>query len=197
MIHKHLTTLAMARSGHNFVIQNILSWQKDREIYIHHNLESISPKDLTPNHLQHGGKRVIIYRDFKNWLASLITMSYRNRATRDLNDIPTYLKKVVPKYFDIIQEIKHPQYFPNAVPIYYDEFFLSREYRKKMCEELGDEYSEEMIDHVPRNGHGSSFDGRELDGHGSKMSVLNRHEQILASPQKDLYLKTLKEYGQI
>jgi hypothetical protein len=190
---KHITSLSVARSGHNFIIQNIMSWFDDNSL-VHHNLENIAPRDLMPLHLSHGGIRVLIYRDFDDWLASSIMKSYSGNTHRIRDTLPSYILSVVSKYFEIRQEAKSPMYFKNAIVIHYDKFVNSREYRKAICSAVGGEYSEDKINFVPANGHHSSFDGNEFQGRGSEMNVLNRSEQILDTEHKEFYLKILKEY---
>jgi hypothetical protein len=194
MEKRHITTLSTARSGHNFVLANIYSWKLGD--FAHHNLENIEPNRLTPNHLNHGGMKVLIWRDFDDWLASIIMMSYKKRPTRSMEDIPEYIRKVVKVYIAIGQEIKHPQYFNADHVIHYDEFAGSHKYRKNVCNAMGGTYSEKNLDFVPRQGHGSSFDGRDLNGKGREMKTRDRAKMILETEHKEFYLKIMKEYGQ-
>jgi len=195
MTHPRITTLAMARSGHNFVLQNVLSWLDNHQRYVHHNLESIDPARLTTNHLKHGGIKLLIYRDFDDWLASLIMKSYKNRPTRSMNDIPTYIDNNCKKYWAVIQEVKSPKYYTPRTVIHYDEFVESRKYRQKICDELKGAYSEDRLDYVPPNGFHSSFDGKKYQGKGSQMNVLDRVSDIMKTDHKDFYLKMMKEYA--
>jgi len=195
MIHKHITTLSMARSGHNFVLNNVRSWFEDGDKMIHHNLENIKPADLVPLHLSHGGIKLLIWRDFDDWKASSITKAHKIGATRTVGDIPAYINKIIAGYDAIMSEVKSPQYYRADCVIHYDEFVKYREYRMFLCNELGGEYSEKMLNTIPRNGHYSSFDGDKFQGHGSEMNVLNRAKDILETPYKDLYLSIMKQYG--
>ena len=88
----------MARSGHNFVVQNVLSWLKDGDQRVHHNLESIKPKDLMPNHLKYGWPKLLIWRDFDDWLASSIMKSYKVPAVRDVSYMPAYIENIITTY---------------------------------------------------------------------------------------------------
>jgi len=190
---KHITSLSVARSGHNFVIQNIMSWFEENTL-VHHNLENITPRDLRPLHLSHGGMRVLIYRDFDDWLASSIMKSYKASKPRMVHTLPPYILTVVGKYFEIIQEAKRPMYYKGADVIHYDQFVDSAAYRQNICRSLCGDYSEDRLDFVPANGGHSSFDGNALQGKGSEMKVLNRADQILETEHKEFYLKILKEY---
>lgn len=185
----------MARSGHNFVLQNVLSWLQGGEYFIHHNLENIDPKDLVENHLKHPGYKLIIWRDFDDWLASSLMKAYKVRATRVMTDVPIYIDRICTTYWAIRDEARDKVRYKHWIVIHYDEFFKSREYRKQICEELKGEYSERDIDHVPANGHHSSFDGKNFQGKGSQMNVLNRSKDILNTPYKEVYLKSMEQYG--
>ena len=191
---KHVTSLSVARSGHNFVIQNIMSWFEENTL-LHHNLENIAPRDLMPLHLSHGGMRVLIYRDFDDWLASTIMKSYNGNTHRIKHTLPSYILSVVGKYFEIRREAVNPTYFSGAIIIHYDRFVKSETYRRAICDVFGGVYSEDRLNFVPANGHHSSFDGKKYQDRGSEMNVLNRKDQILETEHKDFYLKIMKEYG--
>jgi len=185
----------MARSGHNFVLQNVLSWLEDGEHYIHHNLENIDPHRLTINHLKHPGFKLLIWRDFDDWLASSIAKAYKIGATRTISDIPKYIDRICKTYWAIYQEGQQEVLYKPRIVIHYDEFYESRKYRQGICDKVKGEYSEKLIDYVPANGRFSSFDGRDYQGNGSKMNVLNRADDILKTEHKELFLKTMERYG--
>lgn len=185
----------MARSGHNFILNNIRSWFEDGDKFIHHNLENIHPADLMPNHLSHPGLKLLIWRDFDDWVASSITKAHKIGATRTVGDIPAYVNKIVAGYDAIMSEVKSPQYYHANCVIHYDEFVNSEGYRKAMCDIIGGAYSEKMLNVIPRNGHYSSFDADKFQDRGSEMNVLNRANDILDTPYKDLYLNIMKEHA--
>ena len=195
MIHKHITTLSMARSGHNFVLNNVRSWFEDGDKMIHHNLENIKPEDLMPNHLTFPGIKLLIWRDFDDWIASSIMKAHKVGATRTVGDIPAYVNKIVSGWYAQRQEALNSQYYKADCVIHYDEFVKSAPYRLGMCHKLSGEYSEEMLNKIPRNGHYSSFDADKFQDRGSEMNVLNRAKDILDTPYKDLYLSIMKEHG--
>lgn len=148
-----------------------------------------------PNHLQYGGPRLIIWRDFDDWLASSITKAKKIGATRHADDIPTYIDKIVAGYKAIMVEVKSPRYFNATVAIHYDAFVKYPSYRYGVCTTLGGEYSESELNTVPRNGHFSSFDADKFQGRGSEMNVLNRAKDILDTPYREIYLNAMKKYG--
>ena len=195
MKHKHITTLSMARSGHNFILNNVRSWFEDGDKMIHHNLENIKPIDLVPLHLSHGGLKLLIWRDFDDWIASSIMKAHKVGATRTVSDIPAYVEKIVHGYNSIQQEIKTPQYYRADRVIHYDNFVKYEVYRRLLCDLIGGTYNESMLNNIPRNGHYSSFDADKFQDRGSEMNVLNRAKDILETPYKDLYLTIMKEHG--
>ncbi|MHC4752917.1 MAG: hypothetical protein ACYTFW_24010 [Planctomycetota bacterium] len=162
---------------------------------IHHNLENIKPIDLVPLHLSHGGLKLLIWRDFDDWIASSIMKAHKVGATRTVSDIPAYVEKIVSGYRAIMREAKNPQYYNAGCVIHYDKFVKSETYRRDMCWTLGGIYSESMLNKIPRNGHYSSFDSDKFQGRGSEMNVLNRAKDILETPYKNLYLTIMKQYA--
>jgi len=183
----------MARSGHNFILNNVRSWFEDGDKMIHHNLENIKPIDLVPLHLSHGGLKLLIWRDFDDWIASSIMKAHKVGATRVVSDIPAYVDKIVKGYHAIRQESLMPQYYNANCVIHYDQFVKSAPYRLGICSTVKGQYSEEMLNKIPRNGHYSSFDSDKFQDRGSEMNVLNRAKDILDTPYRDLYLKIMQD----
>ncbi len=62
----------------------------------------------------------------------------------------------------------------NKTTIYYNAWFLSEAYRRKLCAELGLPFSDAGLTRVSKIGGGSSFDGTQFDQDARKMDVLNR-----------------------
>ena len=69
----------------------------------------------------------------------------------------------------------------NKVCVYFDWWFSSRSYRRKICQQLNMEFTDVGFDHVSQAGGGSSFDATELDGNNQRMDVLNRRDYLLPS----------------
>jgi hypothetical protein len=63
----------------------------------------------------------------------------------------------------------------NIIVFNFDEWFSSEDYRKKLSDQLGLEYSDEGVNNVIRT-VGSSFDGMRLAKEAQKMKVLDRWE---------------------
>lgn len=62
----------------------------------------------------------------------------------------------------------------NKVCINFNQWHCSWEYRKKIAEELGLEFTDTGRERIKGYGGGSSFDKRDLDGRASELKVLNR-----------------------
>jgi hypothetical protein len=69
----------------------------------------------------------------------------------------------------------------------FEDFVRSRAYRKKLCQAIGGEYNEDMLEHVPNAGGGSSFDGFALQDAGSEMGITERYEEIQGTALENWY----------
>jgi len=174
-------------------MMNVRTWFNEKFDY--QNIEGVDPSKIPEGLLKPDGLRILIWRDFDDWLASFILMSYDKRPTRNLKDVPDHIRKTVQVYHTIREEAENPQYFNAHCVIHYDEFVDSKAYRQNKCRNLNGTYNEEKLNFVPLGGGGSSFDKRSLDGKGSEMKVLSRAEQILNTQHKDLFLNIMKQNG--
>ena len=188
--HMDITTLSSSRSGHNFIVENIRSWFKGD--FRHQNLENVLPERIEDYVVI--GYKVIILRDFRNWLASFHIHLWDNVKLRE-GEYEMNMDRKVQAYWAIHNEADNPEYFTPRSIVYYDEFVDSAAYRQNLCRNLCGEYSEKKLNHVPANGRYSSFDGDEFQDRGSEMRVTERHRQILETEHKDQYLKLLERYG--
>jgi hypothetical protein len=86
------------------------------------------------------------------------------------------------------------------VPVYYNRWFESAQYRSQIANRLGIQNTDTGLDAVPMYGGGSSFDGQGFDARGREMAVLNRIEKLteqergyLAVVQADPEVRALHE----
>ena len=179
-----LALLATSRSGHNFVADMIESWLPDVKI---HNLENVLPETLHQHDID-GARRVIVIREFKNFLASSLKALNIKGDTWDVN-----IARKIKAYRAIKAEIDEPKYFGFFTVIEYDKFVEDQEYRKQICKELGGEYNEDKLGIVPNEGNGSSFDGFMYQGVGHKMKTRERYKEILNTDWADIYNRLLDE----
>lgn len=125
---------------------------------------------------------IIILRDPKNWIASSLNIdgylsdlyeTYQSQAMQDfgyskwfcasLNRLEMY-KQYLREAIGITKHITN-----ETVNIYYNYWFLDRDYREKIANDLGFEFTDEGFDFKPSYGGGSSFD---------IFDPMNRYEQI-------------------
>ena len=83
-------------------------------------------------------------------------------------------------------------YLPQFIKIYYDDFFISREYRKGICNKIGGVYDETELNLVPAAGGYSSFDRDNYQGKAQSMKVLERWKNW--KTEHSTYLKFFREH---
>jgi len=180
-----VSILSTSRSGHNFIKAMIKSWLPDVEFEM---LENVLPTHVY-QHDTKGTKKLIVIRDFKNFLASSLKALSLTNGTWEVN-----IARKIEAYKAIKAEAENPKYYKNATVIDYDKFVADEEYRENICDDVGGEYTEKKLNYVPNEGNGSSFDGFELQGKGQTMNTRERHLEILETEWKDIYLTLMKEY---
>lgn len=79
----------------------------------------------------------------------------------------------------IASELKgYTNYLPEFTKIFYDDFFISREYRQEKCREIGGIYTEKELQTVAHQGGYSSFDKDSFQNRAQEMKVLERYKGI-------------------
>jgi len=97
------------------------------------------------------------------------------------------------KWLVIAREFKgESNHLHQFVKIYYDDFFMSQEYRKEICNKVRGSYNEKKLNYVTKAGEYSSFDRDLYDGKAQRMDVLRRWKNW--KPEHTKYLVTLKEH---
>lgn len=173
--------IGTSRSGHSWVYEVIKSWLPEEEIKLFTNLSKEDLNNIFPV------SAVKVVREFDNFLASSI-MALAPVKTKEKLEIAMRRR---------IEAWKAIKDYDCYVSINYDRFVIDREYREAICQVLYGKYTEEKLGYVPSDSKGSSFDQLKYQGEGYKMKVLDRKNQILETEYKDIYLKYLKEYGDI
>jgi len=179
-----ISLLSTSRSGHNFVKEVIQSWLPGIEFIV---LENVLSENIHQYPIK-GTKKLIVIRDFENFLASSLKSLNINGETWKVN-----IDRKIAAYRSILGEVKHPTNYKHARVIDYITFVKSRVYREDLCRELGGTYTEEKLGHVPNEGNGSSFDGFELQGKGQEMRTWERKIEILNTEWAKIYKTLLKE----
>lgn len=121
-------------------------------------------------------KKIIIQRDFKNWIASLITYF-------KFKEIDSYTS-----YITIWENLSNNYNNKDVLFIKYNEWFKNIEYRKEICKNLDLKFTDEGLNEVKKFGNGSSFDNLQFNDNAQKMNVLRRYEQL---EDDELYKKII------
>ena len=112
---------------------------------------------------------IVIIRDWRNYVASHI-----KHWENDVSGGDPAWKRVRTNSFK-----EYADYFLDESPYYpilFDAWFSNKEYRVKICEDLGLHFTDIGKQSVSDFGGGSSFDLQEFDGKAEKMDVLNRYK---------------------
>jgi len=128
---------------------------------------------------------VIVLRDPFNTFASRL----KNRIIR---------KYTLPKlsyYIDLWKKyaheyLGHTSNLPDLIPINFNLWFESKDYRMSLSKSLGLEFNDDGLNILSRKGVRSSFDGIKFDTRAQEMQVLNRWQQI---PSLQKHLNILKD----
>ena len=103
------------------------------------------------------GKRIVIIREPKNWIASRLKINI-NLQRRRINIWKNHARS-------------------NLFKIIFDEWFVDKEYRKYICKELGLTFTDKGLNDVFWHGQ-SSFDKHKFNGAAQRMKVLERWKEF-------------------
>ena len=152
-------------------------------------------------------KILIINRDPYNWIASnLKLLDYRSRLVfLSLKFTPTKESKKFQqrKWFGytMARLEMYKQYIKQSlgdinlmnesfIDISYNEWFISKDYRKKIANKLKLDFTDNGLNTVEGYPFGSSFDKFKFNGHATEMDVLNRWQNYR---KNKLFLNYLSE----
>jgi len=172
---KDISIISVSRSGHNHVSHMIRSWfSKSTTV---HQFENVVPEQYElkrkSRNIPETSQPIIVYRDLLNWSASWIKYCIGRGVARNMDQVSREFGYWIKTTKEALGDTN---YLSDAIPLFYDEFVQDAQMRQELCRILGGTYSEEKIEFVPKGGNGSSFDGRSMNGSGSKMDVLNRYK---------------------
>ena len=131
----------------------------------HPNLKNWTTKDW-------GGLRklgqpidVIVLRDPFNWAASSMSKkTFKQHVEIDMNLWKQHASEFI--------EAKH---IPNGIPVGFNQWFSSHEYREEVASKLSISNNETLINKLATR---SSFDGRDFKDNAQNMKVLDRWQQF-------------------
>ena len=168
------------------------------------NLVDNEPESLHERMQAHGqynpDNKIIIIREFKNWIASLVKHMQSSRtATKKkqqwLWDSKTQQQRSLMHTY-LRTYLEHAQYFLSSneyTTILYDKWFSDEDYRKQIVSELGLEFTDMGRDKVSKHGRGSSFDGLDYNGKALEMNVLERYKTMINDDEYIEYISNNQE----
>jgi len=202
-----------SRSGHNFIKDNLLSWNNNLDIK---DIENPKTYSIWLFFLKNLDVNLICMRDYLNTVASLCML----RISFIDNSILSWIF-LAEKIFPIDNKLKI-EFAPKKYVIFFEEFRNSKSYRKKVCKVFEGSYNENKLNELPVGGMPSSFDAYEwlskksfdgkilstkevqakqkeffknFTGQAQKMKVHDRWQQIQEKPEdKEFYIAKLKEF---
>ena len=71
----------------------------------------------------------------------------------------------------------------NKLLVDFNRWFSVPQYRQELAHIVGRPFSDRALQHIPRNGGGSSFNGFTFDGRAQKMDVLDRWKMYRHEPR--------------
>lgn len=110
-------------------------------------------------------KQILLLRDPFNWAASYIEKSQHPDAS---GVFPKQWQEYADEY------VGKTNYFPDAVKINYNRWFVEKSYRQQISEQLGFRFTDKGLEVITSHGGGSSFEGREFHQNAQQMGVTER-----------------------
>jgi len=143
-------------------------------------LEGMAPKLWEPSAAD---TWIIVYRDLFNWFASYMTwiVNAKNMTIDDdhMDERIQTWKKITEEACNVTNNIP----FSDKLVCNYSMFKKSKSYRQHLCDKSGGTYSEVLLNHIPRDGNGSSFDGFRFQHRGLRMDTDRRWIQIMMNKE--------------
>ena len=110
-------------------------------------------------------KRVLLLRDPFNWAASYMEKS---QHPDDTLIFPDQWQEYADEYTG------KTNYFPDAIRINYNRWFIDKSYRQQLSEQLGFNFTDRGLEVVTSHGGGSSFDHKGFHQNAQEMKVMER-----------------------
>jgi hypothetical protein len=129
-------------------------------------------------------KTVVIIREFKNWVASCVKMSHRDKkpVTEEIS------QSTIKLYDNHITSYLEDQSPERPVFILFDKWATDVEYREKVCEELSLTFTDTAKEQLSIFGGGSSFDNMNFLKNAGVMDVTNRYKAMEKDPYYRAYI---------
>lgn len=178
-INMNLSIIAISRSGHNFLKENIKAWLPNSVIYDLENLFGCPDTDAAI--LLKTDFNIILLRDYLNNIASMcfLNINYENCLISWKNLV--------------FESFKKTNRIGKKIIVFYEDFKDNEDYRKNICNQICGNYNELKLNYVPNcNGNFSSFDKNKYKNNGTKMNTNSRWKQILNTKNKKLFIDIIK-----
>ena len=158
-------------SAHNNEFANVKSFIYNVEDF---DLDVYDKKNFDSFHQLQNRQKIILVRSALNFVGSCLQRKI-NPPDAGATDVADYLTERMKLWK------QHAKAALNETNDWYvikfDEWFSSKEYRKKICDDLGLLFTDNGLNTVMNFGSGSSFDRQVFDKKAQSMKVLERWKQ--------------------
>ena len=138
----------------------------DLDVYENKNFSSFKQLD--------GCKKILLVRSAKNFVASSLQRKV-NPPDAGATDVAYHLAERMKLWKQHAREALDPN--SDWYVIKFDNWFSDKEYRRKICDDLGLQFTDNGLNSVMNFGSGSSFDRQSFDNNAQSMKVLERWKQ--------------------
>jgi hypothetical protein len=121
-----------------------------------------------------GCKKILLVRSAKNFVASSLQRKV-NPPDAGATDVAYHLTERMKLWKQHAREALDPN--SDWYVIKFDNWFSDKEYRQKICDDLGLQFTDNGLNSVMNFGSGSSFDRQSFDNNAQSMKVLERWKQ--------------------
>jgi hypothetical protein len=139
---------------------------------------------------------ILVARDFKNWLASVLQM-YNNKHAGEAEVMPdlVQINKDADEFITIRRDVERyaTHLSSNKIILSYNKWCTSKKCREELCELYGLKFTDCGFNDVSDNAGGSSFDGVSMNGRGNEMKVLERWKKFKDDPVFNIILEHNQE----
>jgi hypothetical protein len=133
-----------------------------------------------------------VIRDPFNMFASRRKLSIKlereNRNTNRVGKVGWIDDKALSLWKEYAKGYLNPE--PNDIWINFNEWYLSKEYRRSVSEAFGIDFTDVGLNIVSSHGYGSSFEGTSYDKQAQFMPVLERYKTMT---RDSIYMDAMKD----
>ena len=195
-MQQNIVIIGSCRSGHNFVREQIETWDKKNKYLIFnaddYNPIAGSPEDLNakgiPIDIEKPTTAIVVIRGLLNWWASYV-MWITDHGTRPISANNAF--NIMQAWKGMVKARESKQLIgKDTLYIKYEDFTINLLTRRRTAMALGLDWDDGNVNNRSRQGRGSTFEGW-LDV-GNREDTQQRYKQITNSKVKSLFEDTLK-----